>query len=99
VINENADSSCCCFLPFDAGYWEKGPLPEELASAPQARTYLDDSELKTQAELYSQLESMTHRAAVIRTIALSNNPEAIRILEGIVRKRKTQYAVTMRSRL
>lgn len=76
------------FYPLMQGYWEKGPLPEELASAPQARTYLDDSELKTQAELYSQLESMTHRAAVIRTIALSNNPEAIRILEGIVRKEK-----------
>lgn len=74
------------FYPLMQGYWEKGPLPEELASAPQAKTYLTDSELKTQTELYNQLESMTHRAAVIRTIALSNNPEAVKTLEGIVRK-------------
>ncbi len=79
------------FFPLVMDCWEKGPLTADRFSIPPSPVFADLDTLKEQSLIYPRLSSPAQRSVLARELALSNNPEALPILEKLAGKEKNSF--------
>ncbi len=79
------------FFPLVMDCWEKGPLTMDRFSIPTAPVFADLDTLKGLSSIYDRLPSPAQRSVLARELALSNNPDALPILEKMASKEKNPF--------
>jgi len=81
------------FFPLVMDCWEKGPLTSDRFSIPYSPVFADLAVVKEQASIYSRLPNPAQRSVLARELALSNNPEALPILEKMAVNEKSAFCL------
>lgn len=79
------------FFPLIMDCWEKGPLTTDRFFIPVSPVFADLKQLETQTAIYPRLPSSVQRSTLARELALTNNPEAIPVLEKLAEKEKNAF--------
>ncbi len=81
------------FFPLIMDCWEKGPLTSDRFALPSAPVFADLAVVKEQASIYPCLPNPAQRSVLARELALSNNPEALPILEKMAANEKSFFCL------
>lgn len=81
------------FFPLVMDCWEKGPLTSDRFSIPAAPVFADLDTLKGLSSIYDRLPAPAQRSLLARELAMSNNPDALPILEKMASKEKNPFCL------
>ena len=76
--------------PLIQGAWESGPLAVEYSLPPMAPTHLENYVVESQGEYFAKASDPLMRSGIAKSLSLSSNPEAVKVLENLAKTEKDQ---------
>ena len=76
------------FIPLLLPVWEKVPFDNLNTEVPGAPFYADSAAIRLQADYYSKNKDARINSRIAVSLALSNNPLAVEVLEGFLQNEK-----------
>ncbi len=76
------------FIPLLLPVWEKVPFDNLNTEVPGAPFYADSAAIRLQADYYSKSKDARINSRIAVSLALSNNPVAVEVLEGLLQNER-----------
>jgi HEAT repeat protein len=80
------------FIPLLLPVWEKMPFDSLNTEVPRAPFYADSAAIRLQADYYSKNKDARINSRIAVSLAISNNPVAVEVLEGLLQNEKNTLA-------